>query len=155
MSSRLFNELREKRGLAYEIGTAVKRFHDTGAFLVHAGIDNRKVLDALSRILKELSRIKRNLVTEGEFKRAKEFYIGQLKLGLEDTMEHMLWIGETLATMEKVYSLDEIIREVSGVSREDLLKVACELFSEDKLSLSLIGPVKETQDKLLRTLSFS
>ncbi|MFH1640806.1 MAG: pitrilysin family protein, partial [Candidatus Omnitrophota bacterium] len=58
MSSRMFNELREKRGLAYEIGTNVKRFRDTGAFIVHAGIDNRKVQEAVGLILKELEKIK-------------------------------------------------------------------------------------------------
>ncbi|MBN2831274.1 MAG: insulinase family protein [Candidatus Omnitrophica bacterium] len=152
MSSRLFNEIREKRGLAYEIGTMVKRFYDTGAFLVHAGIDNRKVPDAIGLILKELVKIKDNLVTEGELNRAKEFYIGQLKLGLEDTMEHMLWIGETTATLDKTYSLSDIISEVNRVRREDLLKVARSLFKENNLNLSLIGPVDLKEDKIRKKL---
>ena len=155
MSSRLFNEVREKRGLAYEIGTAVKRFYDTGAFLVHAGIDNRKVPDAISLILKELVKAKESLVKEGEFNRAKEFYIGQLKLGLEDTMEHMLWIGETTATLEKIYSLEEIINEVNRINKEDILKCARFLFKEDNLNLSLIGPLKGAEDKISERLNLS
>ncbi len=155
MSSRLFNEVREKRGLAYEIGTAVKRFYDTGAFLVHAGIDNRKVPDAVSLILKELVKVKESLVKVGEFNRAKEFYIGQLRLGLEDTMEHMLWIGETTATLEKTYSLDNIINEVNRVNREDILKCARFLFKDNNLNLSLIGPLKGAEDKIRKGLNLS
>ena len=155
MSSRLFDEVREKRGLAYEIGTAVKRFYDTGAFLVHAGIDNQKVYGAITLILKELSKVKNDLVTDDEFKRAKEFYLGQLKLGLEDTMEHMLWIGETTATLDRTYSLDEIIAEVDSVTRADIREVARELFKNQNLNLSLIGPLKGTEDKIRKQLILS
>ncbi|MBM3243266.1 MAG: insulinase family protein [Candidatus Omnitrophica bacterium] len=155
MSSRLFNEIREKRGLAYEIGTIVKRFYDTGAFLVHAGIDNRKVPETIALIIKELARTKHTLISEGEFSRAKEFYIGQLKLGLEDTMEHMLWIGETTATLNKVYSLEDIVSEVNRVKRKDLLKVAQIIFNENNLSLSLIGPDNLNEDVIRRKLTVS
>ncbi len=155
MSSRLFNEIREKRGLAYEIGTAVKRFHDTGAFLVHAGIDNDKVDNAIPLILKELSRIKKELVAKGEFDRAKEFYMGQLKLGLEDTMEHMLWIGESTAALNRAYSLDEIISEVQRVTRKDVCEAAKEVFKEENLQLSLIGPLKGSEHRIEKLLSLS
>jgi len=148
MSSRLFNEVREKRGLAYEIGTQVKRFHDTGAFLVHAGIDNQKVTDAIRLILKELLKVRENLVSEGEFRRAKEFYMGQLMLALEDTLDHMLWIGESSITLDKAYTLEEIIAAVRTVRREDIRDVARQIFREESLNLALIGPLKDKEDKL-------
>jgi predicted Zn-dependent peptidase len=144
MSSRLFSELREKRGLAYEIGTVVKRFQDTGAFAVHAGIDNQKVPETVSLILKELKKCKESLITIDEFRRAKEFYVGQLSLALEDTLDHMLWIGEYTATLDKTYSLEDIIKEVNKVSREDVKEVARLLFKENKLNLALIGPLKNS-----------
>jgi predicted Zn-dependent peptidase len=75
MSSRLFNEVRESRGLAYEIGTLTKRYRDTGAFVVHAGIDNVK-WSLPGVILKDLGRTKSRLVTDGEFKRAKDSISG-------------------------------------------------------------------------------
>jgi predicted Zn-dependent peptidase len=153
MSSRLFEEVREERGLAYEIGTAVKRFQDTGAFLVHAGIDNSKVEKALALILKELELVKEKLVTEDEFRRAKRFYIGQLKLGLEDTAENMLWIGETVATLDRTYSLPEIIEEASRVSREDLRYAAQRILKEENLNLALIGPLKGRHGKIEKELS--
>ncbi len=148
MSSRLFNEVREKKGLAYEIGTQVKRFQDTGAFIVHAGIDNRKVFDALRLILKELKKISLNLVSKDEFRRAREFYLGQLTLALEDTLEHMLWIGETTTTQDKTYSLSDIIKELNRVKREDIRQVAKSIFKEGKLNLALIGPLKGSERNL-------
>lgn len=152
MSSRLFNELREKRGLAYEIGTQVKRFHDTGAFIVHAGIDNNKVIEAIELILEELGRIKDKLVTVDEFRRAKEFYLGQLMLALEDTLDHMLWIGEQTATLDKTYTLKDIIREVNEVTRKDITQAAGEIFSQDELNLSLIGPLKNKEQDIYNIL---
>ncbi|MCX5706147.1 MAG: pitrilysin family protein [Candidatus Omnitrophica bacterium] len=152
MSSRLFNEIREKKGLAYEIGTLVKRFQDTGAFIVHAGIDNQKINKAIPLILRELEKTKAKLVSEDEFSRAKEFYIGQLRLGLEDTLEHMLWIGETTATLDKIYLLEEIIQEVNRVTRKDIREVACRLFNDDNLNLALIGPLKNKEAKISKLL---
>lgn len=148
MSSRLFNELREKRGLAYEIGTLVKRYQDTGAFMVHAGIDNRKVPEALKLILKELQKCKHQQVKTDEFRRAKEFYMGQLMLALEDTLDHMLWIGETTATLDKTYSLDDIIKEVNRVKREDVEQVGERIFKKENLNLALIGPLRKSEDKI-------
>ncbi|MDO8662011.1 MAG: pitrilysin family protein [Candidatus Omnitrophota bacterium] len=152
MSSRLFNELREKRGLAYEIGTLAKRFQDTGAFVVHAGIDNKKVSEAIQLILKELKKTKDHLVTADEFRRAKEFYIGQLKLALEDTLEYMLWIGENTLMLGKTFSLDEIIAEVNRVDRADIREVARKVFIDDNINLSLIGPLAGKENKIRQGL---
>mgnify|MGYP001613309818 FL=1 len=155
MSSRLFHELREKRGLAYEIGTAVKRFQDTGSFIVHAGIDNRKVTDTIKLILRELKKLRLNLVNKDEFRRAKEFYLGQLMLALEDTMDHMLWIGETTTALDRTYSLQQIIREVNRVSREDIQGIARYLFKEENLNLALIGPLKDREQKIYKHLQIN
>jgi predicted Zn-dependent peptidase len=155
MSSRLFNEVREKRGLAYEIGSAVKRFKDTGAFIVHAGLDCRKLSEALDLILLELGKAKHELVSPGEFKRAKDFYIGQLELALEDTMEHMLWIGEAAASLDKTYSLKQIIKEIRAVTREDLRTVARQLFVEKNMNLALIGPLGSQEEIIYNQLKIS
>jgi predicted Zn-dependent peptidase len=155
MSSRLFHEIREKRGLAYEIGTQVKRFRDTGAFLVHAGIDNRKVPETTRLIMEELRKCKDKLVTDSEFKRAKEFYLGQLMLALEDTMDHMLWIGESTVSLNKTYSLKDIVKEVNKVKPKDIRQAALEVFQDNKLSLALIGPVKEQEQDIYKELRLS
>lgn len=153
MSSRLFNEVREKRGLAYEIGTGLKRYHDTGVFLVHAGIDNRKVADCLGLIFQELGRTKKSLVTKDEFKRAKEFHLGQLSLALEDTMEYMLWMGESVACLDKVYSLAQIIKEVNKVSLDDVRVVARQIFKQEIINLALIGPLEKNEKNIYAKLN--
>jgi len=153
MSSRLFNEVREKRGLAYEIGTGIKRYHDTGVFLIHAGIDNRKVGDCLQLIFKELAKTRKSLISKGEFKRAKDFYLGQLSLALEDTLEYMLWMGESMACLDKVYSLEEVIKELKRVSCQDCQEVARRIFREEAVNLALIGPLEKQEKEIYRKLS--
>lgn len=153
MSSRLFNEVREKRGLAYEIGTGIKRYHDTGAFLVHAGIDNHQVSDCLGLIFKELNKTCRMLVSKDEFRRAKEFFLGQLSLGLEDTMEYMLWMGESMACLDKVYSLEQIMKEVNKVSFEDVREVARLIFKNQGVNLAMIGPLKISENEIFGKLN--
>jgi len=153
MSSRLFNEVREKRGLAYEIGTGVKRYSDTGAFLVHAGIDNSKVGPCLELIFKEIGRIRNKHVSKDEFKRAREFYLGQLMLALEDTMEYMLWIGESTACLDKAYTLEEIVAEVNKVNIEDIRQVAQQIFKREKINLALIGPLGRERKRIYAKLN--
>ncbi|MDD5042096.1 MAG: pitrilysin family protein [Candidatus Omnitrophica bacterium] len=153
MSSRLFNEVREKRGLAYEIGSGMKRYYDTGVFLVHAGIDNRKVVPCIDLVLKELEKTKDRLVSEDEFRRAKEFYLGQLMLSLEDTMEYMLWMGEGVACLDRVNTFEEIAGEVSKVKREDLRCLARRIFKREKINLSLIGPLEKEKKRILSSLN--
>jgi len=152
MSSRLFDELREKRGLAYEIGTQIRRFQDTGSFVVHAGIDNRKVCESIRLILAALKKISHSLVTPDEFRRAKDFYLGQLTMTLEDTLDYMLWIGETTIALDKAYLPAQVIKEVKEVTREDIRKVARDIFREERINLSLIGPVKGSRTEIDKEL---
>lgn len=152
MSSRLFNEIRESRGLAYEIGTQIKRFQDTGAFIVHAGIDNRKIDSAISLILKELKKTADELVSPQEFKRAEEFYLGQLMLALEDTLDHMLWIGESTVALDKTQTVRQVIDEVKSIRRPDIRDAARRIFRENSLNLALIGPLKDREQSIYRQL---
>lgn len=152
MSSRLFNEVREKRGLAYEIGSAAKRFEDTGAFIVHAGIDNKKVPQAIEVILKELEKVKSNYIKPDELLRAKEFFIGQLQLALEDTMDNMLWIGDSVLSLDKIFTQEEVIKGIKAVSKEDVLNCAKQIFRQESLKVSLIGQLKEEESNIASIL---
>lgn len=153
MSSRLFQEVREKRGLAYSIGTAVKSFSDAGAFIVHAGVDNSRIEKALDIIVEELERIKKTL-DGAELQRAKDFYLGQLTMALEDVADHMLFMGEATITLDKVYTLKEINDAVAAVSVSDIKRVAADIFVLDRIHLSLIGPLKKRLEaNLTRFLS--
>lgn len=152
MSSRLFNELREKRGLAYSISSYAKTLHDTGIFCVRAGVETKKIVETVELILVELNKVKREGVSLGEFKRAKEYLLGQLLLGMEDTMDHMLWIGESLISRNKIKTRQSVIKEFEKIKKEDVQRVAQELLQENRFNLSVVGPVKEEQEKRLKQL---
>ncbi len=152
MSSRLFVEVREKKGLAYSISSSVKTLHDTGVFIIRAGVDNRKIVEAVKLILAELNKIRTSLVSSNEFNRARDYLLGQLLLGLEDTMEHMLWIGEDLITRNKVRTIQHVVREFKKIKREDIIRVAKEVINPAKFRLSIVGPIKDEQEKQIRTL---
>lgn len=152
MSSRLFNEVREKRGLAYDVGSFVRKFHETGAFGVEAGVDNRKVKDAVAVILKELEKIARRPVTAGELRRAKEFHLGQLGLGLENSMNHMLWVGESAVSLGRCKTPAEIAQKVRAVTAGDLRRVAKRLFRAESFNFALVGPQEPRLERDLRRL---
>jgi predicted Zn-dependent peptidase len=154
MSSRLFCEVREKRGLAYEIGSFVKKFQETGTFEVAAGVDNRKAPRALEVVVQELRRLTRSPVGGEELKRAKEFYLGQMELGLESNMNQMLWIGEHAALFGYNKFPQEVRRAVERVSAGDIRAVACSLFKDCGMSLAVIGPeVKRFEKEYLKSLA--
>ena len=144
MSSRLFNEVREKKGLAYEIGTHPRYFQDTGAFYIHAGVDNKKVAAALSTICIP--------VAKQEFIRAKEYYSGQLLMSLEDTLDHMVWMGEQESALGKIKSAQDILKEIQKVTVDDLKRVAGDIFKLTNMNLALIGPQDSSEQERIRGL---
>ena len=149
MSSRLFDEVREKRGLAYAIGSSAKSLKDTGMLMVRAGVDNNKIVEAMEVVLKELGKMKDTNVSKNEFTRAKDYYMGQTLLGLEDTLEHMSWIGESVTALNKTKTLKDILKEVDKVRMTDIKRLAEKIFSENNMNLSVIGPLKDDQEKSL------
>jgi len=147
MSSRLFENIREKKGLAYEIGAEVKRYNETGAFVVHAGTEHKKAKDAIVCILKELREIKEKNVTAGELKRAKEFFKVQLLMALEDTVEHMLWLGDYAVSLNKLPDREEIIKKVEVVTADDIRRVSKSIFNSFGLNIAIIGEFTDREQK--------
>lgn len=147
MSSRLFNEVREERGLAYDIGSSVRKYHETGAFVVSAGVDAKKMREALEVILKELRRVAKEPVKPDELRRAKEFYLGQLDLGLENTMNNMLWAGESMVNLGRVRTPEEVVKKVEKISAADLQRVARTIFSAPAFDLAVVGPLAPDAEK--------
>jgi len=142
MSSRLFQEVRERRALCYEISSSVRQYRDAGSFVVSAGVETKDLRKALEVILGELSRVRRSTLGKEELKRAKEYYKGQLLLALEDTMSSMLWHGEKVASGEDDFNPTDILRTVDAIGAEDLMRVADSSFTDGNLNLAVIGPVK-------------
>ena len=155
MSSRLFTEVREKRGLAYEIVSHMKEYKDTGLFSISAGIDNRKVVRAAELIIKELSRIKRVPVKGEELSRAKEFYRGQFLMMIEESLNYMVWLGDKLIGSEELLACEDILKKVERVTPEDIKRVANRIFKRKNLKAALIGPLKEGVAANIRDLTES
>ncbi|OGX28734.1 MAG: hypothetical protein A2705_03480 [Omnitrophica WOR_2 bacterium RIFCSPHIGHO2_01_FULL_52_10] len=155
MSSRLFVEIREKRGLAYSISCMARTMHDTGVFLIRAGVDNQKIVETVALILNELDKVKRAGVTDDEFTRARDYLLGQMLLSLEDTMEHMLWIGDTVISQNKTKTLRSLIADFQKIKKEDLHRVAKEILKTQRYNLAIVGPLTDKQKgelpKLLNT----
>jgi len=153
MSSRLFNEVREKRGLAYSVSSGVKSLNDTGVFMVRAGVDNAKIVAALDLILKVLAKTASGVVKEDEFKRAQEYYMGQFLLGLEDTMDQMLWMGGGVISDDEVKSMADVIKKIKAVTRADIKRVALEILDPQRLNVAIIGPMSQEQQKEISALA--
>ncbi|MFH1856562.1 MAG: pitrilysin family protein [Candidatus Omnitrophota bacterium] len=147
MSSRLFQEVRENKGLAYEIGSHIRRYDDTGALIINAGIHNDKKEQALKVIFTELKKIADKKAAEEELKRAKEFFRGQFMLALEDTAERMIWLGESLITLDKIESEQDIMKKLDAITTADIKEAGKRLFSADGINLSIVGPVKKEEEK--------
>ena len=143
MSSRLFQEIREKRGLAYGVGSGVSALSDTGVLTVWAGVapDNAPV--AVSAILDEMGRFRNELVTDDELFRAKEFIKGRTLLAMEDTFVNAAWVGRQEILDSEVLDLDEVLAEIDAVQAEDIQRVARDLFRTDSLVLAVVGPNEE------------
>ena len=149
MSSRLFNEVREKKGFAYEIGTSLRNFNDGGAFVVHGGVINEKAAAACSLIITELRRICNDFVGDDELKRAKDYYVGQFSMGLEDTLEHMVWLGENIMTRGAPEYPAGVIRGIQRVGKADIRDAARMIFKRSGANLAVVGPCdKNCRDAL-------
>jgi len=152
MSSRLFLEVRERQGLAYDVGSAPVQYHDTGAFSITAGVAPEQTEAALTAILREVARIRDELVSPQELARAKEYTRGRITLSQENTGSVSGWYGAQELELGEIHELDDELEHFDAVSREDIRRVAQRIFSEEWLRLALIGPHKDAAafERLLR-----
>lgn len=152
MSSRLFQEVREKRGLAYYVSAASEEYLDTGFVLAGAGVRLSDVDEALRVVLEQFDLIRSHGVTDEELLRAKEYAKGKMILALEDSFRvASFFAGQELLERE-ILLPDEVLKKVEAVSAEDVKSVAEELFKTEKLNLAVIGPFSEKArfDKILK-----
>jgi len=143
MSSRLFMEVREKRGLAYSVRASSGPFQDVGNVTVSAGLAKDRVNEAVRVIAKELARITKSLVTVEELERAKEYYKGKMVLGLEDSSSLAEWFAKQELLTRSVATPDERMAQTMAVTREDIRAVAKDVFRRARTSLAVIGPVDD------------
>jgi predicted Zn-dependent peptidase len=145
MSSRLFQEVREKRGLAYSVYSYHAQYADTGLFGVYAGCVPRKVDDVLAICREELAKIAATGITEEELERGKGQLRGSLVLGLEDTGSRMSRIGKAELVYGELLSVDEVINHIDGVTLDDISAMAGELLAAQP-TLAVVGPFADDRD---------
>lgn len=147
MSSRLFEEVREKRGLAYEIKSSISGYQDTGAFTISAGVETKKIVRAVGVIMREFAKVRKSFVKAGELRRAKDYFMSQVSLGMEDTLDHLLWAGEKALCSGELPDKAEIRRKIEAVTFEDIQQISQKIFQTGNLNLALIGPVPEKMQR--------
>lgn len=152
MSSRLFMQVRERRGLAYSIGANSSSYKDTGAFTVYGGIKLEKIEEGLEVILAELELLVAEKVTDEELQKAKEIIRGRIALQSESTNFLAEYFGTKFVLDREIETFEEILKKTDKVTKEDLQSLAKELFVKEKYNLQIIGPFKDA-DKFVKLIS--
>lgn len=152
MSSRLFTEVREKRGLAYQIRTSVDSFEDCGYVATQAGVNHDKLEVTIETILNEYRKISREKVSQKELQNAKEYIKGKSVMGFESSDEVAMFFVDQETKKKKIMTLPEIFKNIDKVTENDILRVAKDVFQNKKLNLAVIGPHKN-EKKLKKILN--
>ncbi len=142
MSSRLFMELREKRGLVYDVSSYAYHFLDTGAFNVYTGVDPKKATEAVKVVMGELEKLRDRGPASDELTKARELSKGRMLMRMEDTRAVSGWIGAQELLLERVKTVEEIVAEMDAVTIEDLQRVARELIDPRQSYLAVVGPYR-------------
>lgn len=154
MSSRLFIQVRERRGLAYYVRSSNEEYVDVGNFVTQEGVDVGRIDDAIKVSLEEFVKISENKVKEGELVKAKEFLKGRFILDLEDSRSVAALFASTEVLEDKIKTPEEIMKKIDEVTIEDVQNVAKDIFRQDWLNLAIIGPYKD-EERFRRLLAFS
>lgn len=153
MSSRLFREVRERRGLCYAIKTYTDFYDDAGYVVTYAGVEPQKgkISEAIKVILQEHRKLADTGVTDKELKLAKEMIKGHLILSLEDTFNVASLYGRKMLFEKDVLAIKDIIKSIDAVKKADVKKLAQEIFKQEALNLAFIGPFSDEKafEKLL------
>jgi predicted Zn-dependent peptidase len=151
MSSRLFTEIRDKRGLAYSIHSYVDHLLDSGSVTIYAGVEPKNLRVAIKAILEQLALIKRP-VPAVELNKAKELTKGRLLLRMEDSRNVAGWIGGQEILTGHILNIDQVLSIIDDITAEDMQQVAEELLVDSHLRLAVVGPVAEDEplDELLK-----
>ncbi|PQJ27163.1 M16 family metallopeptidase [Rubritalea profundi] len=156
MSSRLFQELREKRGLCYHIASDFSLYEDTGTFEIHAGLDSDRLEESILAIQQVLTDILENGFTKDELAQAKRFAMGQARIGLETPHSQMSWMGDSLTSFGKIVNPVDARNTLDSVTLEQLKTLTQNIFIQENLAIASIGPHTDAQMiDILKHLDFT
>jgi len=145
MSSRLFQNVREKRGLAYAVFSGLSAYRDAGSFTIYAGCSNEAVGEVIDLVVEELRGVKSAQVPDAELQRSKDHLKGSLMLSLENTASRMSHLARQEIYFDRQFGLDETLAGVERVTPDDVQRVARDLFRSDSLSATVLGNVDGLQ----------
>ncbi|HEU0020687.1 MAG TPA: pitrilysin family protein [Dehalococcoidia bacterium] len=149
MSSRLFLNLRERQGLAYDVSSAINNFRDCGSLVVYCGVEPKKTREAVQAIVGELHGMHLEVPLQ-ELNKAKEYAKGRLLLRMEDSRSVAAWLGTQELLLGKIETVDEVVQQIDEITAADVARVAQRVLEEDQMRLAIVGPHRG--DKLLRKL---
>jgi predicted Zn-dependent peptidase len=145
MSSRLFQNVREKRGLAYAVFSGLSAYRDAGSMTIYAGCANNAVEELIDVVIAELRRLKDEPLPASELQRAKDHLKGSLMLNLESTSSRMSHLARQEIYFDRQFGLDETLEGVERVTLDDVQRVARDLFSDGALAATVLGAVNGLQ----------
>jgi predicted Zn-dependent peptidase len=153
MSSRMFEEIREKRGLSYYVNAGSDEATDNGYFFVGAGVEHQNLEKTIQLILKELKKVVDKKIPEKEIRKAKEYIKGKIMMSLESSTAVASFLGDQELFKGEIRRPEEIFEKINQVKADELQAVAREIFIKNKLNLAIIGPHK-TNKNIEKYLNF-
>ncbi len=154
MSSRLWGEIREKRGLAYSIQAMTDFYPETGFFAIKGGVEHENLIKTLKIIFKELKQIGKDGVTDEEFERARSGFEGRLAFSMETSDAIASNFAEQEAVRNEIIIPSESLRRVYKVKKKDLQRVAKEIFIDENINCAIIGPQYKNMKQIKKVLKF-
>ena len=139
MSSRLFQNIRERQGLAYAVFSELNPYRDTGCLSVYAGTSIESVRQVIESILREFQQLKQERITDEELRRAKDHLKGSLMLSLESTSSRMSNLARQEMYFHRFFSLDELVESIEAVTANDVQRIAQAFFDQKHIGLTVLG----------------
>ena len=157
MSSRLFQEIREEKGLVYSVYSHPTSFKNIGTFTIYAGLSVDQVINVAKLINENIESVRANLITKDELEKSKEQLKGNYILGMEGTFSRMFDMGKSELLLGRILSPKEILSEIDMVSMEDIERVILDVFNKYKYNIAYVGNISNTEriDKNLKEIFFN
>lgn len=152
MSSRLFQSIREKLGLAYSVYSYPTSYTGTGTLTLYAGTGEKQAKEVLNRMMDEMERIRKEGITKEEFNRSRDQLKGSYLLGMESSSARMNALGKTLLLQKREYSEQETLRRIECVTMDDIERILPVCFDRNNASIALVGRVKKQEAALLKAI---
>lgn len=146
MSSRLFQKIREDKGLVYSIYSHPVSFQNVGAFIIYAGLGTAQIINVAKLINENIEDIKENLITENELNKSKELLKGNYILGMEDTLNRMIDLGKSELFLKRLLSPKDILSRIDKVTMDDIQRVIFEIFDKEKYNIVYVSKLSDNEE---------